>query len=184
MGKIEGWRRGDDRGWDGWMASPTQRTWVLSKLRELVMDREAWGAAVHGAAKSWTWLSDWTDWTDWRHCFLFTDQRKLHQLWISSPFRLSVSEISLCDTEHSSSFSAFSHLKWVHFPEFWILHCTCQESGFSELCLSFLPVSSKVPLFCFCGFFPSLDAQILTPELLFSFSWILCKLAYFLSSLT
>ena len=37
----------------------------LSKLRELVMDRETWRAVIHGVAKSWTWLSDWTElnWT-------------------------------------------------------------------------------------------------------------------------
>ena len=33
----------------------------LSELQELVMDREAWRAVIHGVTKSWTWLSDWTE---------------------------------------------------------------------------------------------------------------------------
>ena len=60
-GKIEGGRRRGRWGWDGWMALPMQWTWFWVGFGGLVMDREAWRAAVHGVAKSWTWLSEWTE---------------------------------------------------------------------------------------------------------------------------
>ena len=52
---------GDNRGWDGCMASLTRWTWVWASSGNWWWDREAWHAAVHGVTKSRTRLSDWTE---------------------------------------------------------------------------------------------------------------------------
>ena len=59
--RLKAGREGDDRGWDGWMASPTQWTWVWVNSGSWWWTGKPGMLQSMGVTKSWTWLSDWTE---------------------------------------------------------------------------------------------------------------------------
>ena len=116
LGKIKGSRR---RVWQRvrWLEGITDSMNVsLSKLQELVKDREAWGAAVHGVTKRWTRLSDWTELKPVSHarCESHEENASYH-----SDTDLKIPGFFFCISSSCMSASSHWETSWMSYCPMW-----------------------------------------------------------------
>ena len=108
LGKIKGRRR---REWQRmrWLEGITDSMGLsLSKLREIVKDREDWHAAVHGVTKNQSWLGDWTTTTiSWYQVFKLFDYILCSQSWRSSIQSAKTIPGAECGSDHEFLIAKF-----------------------------------------------------------------------------
>ena len=110
-----------------WLDSITdEMNMNLGKLWEMVKDRDAWCAAVHGATKSWTWLGDWT--TTWIICISNILRKERQWVDFQSYFEVALFQQLLCIIKkeyHCLTFTKSCH-RFIYLSRFfsnWLLCC-------------------------------------------------------------
>ena len=129
----------------------------LSRLREFVMDREAWCAAIHGISKSRTWLRDWTEWTMYLPYTLsfFKSVPAKTQNWLDKPVCFTHANVLLSYVKETMSLLGNLSFFKIHVDHLWpgqITLCQCYLKaccGWGAWCqsLSFetFPFSNQQP---------------------------------------